>query len=74
MPPTISSKSVLDEVSDHRHCAVRCIGDYAVTAIRKSFELNDVRTQRRRDIRLALDGMNWIVFPTQHQSRTLDAT
>jgi hypothetical protein len=67
-------QSALDEISDHRHGSVRCIGDHAVPAIRKPFELNEVRTQRRRDIRLAVDGMNWIVFPAHHQSRTLDAT
>jgi len=66
-------QSVLDETSDHRHGAFRCIRDYAVPAIRKPFELNELRWQRRRDVSLALDRMNRIVVPAHHQSGTLDA-
>jgi hypothetical protein len=66
-------RSVLNELSDHRHGAFRGIGDYGVPAIRKSFELNEVPRQRRCDISLALNRVYRIVLPTQHQSRTPDA-
>ncbi len=40
-------QSLLDEVSDDRHVAFRCIGDCRQ---RKPFELNEVRRQRRNDV------------------------
>src|SRR5262249_32728855 len=66
-------KLVLDEFSDQRHGAFRCIGDYGVPAIREPFELNEARRQRRCNISLALDWMHRIVFAAQHEGRTLNA-
>jgi hypothetical protein len=42
-------QSLLNEVSDYRHGgAFRCFGD--LPAIRKPFELNEIRRQRRNDV------------------------
>jgi hypothetical protein len=71
---TISSKKLmLDEISDYRHRAFGCIGDYGVPAVRKSFELNEVRRQSRCNIGLALDRMHRIVLAAQHEGRALNA-
>ena len=40
-------QSLLDEVSDYRHGAFRCIGDCRQ---RNPFELNEVRRQRCNDV------------------------
>jgi hypothetical protein len=41
-------QSLLNEVSDYCHGAFKCFGD--LPAIRKPFELNEIRRQRRNDV------------------------
>src|ERR1700694_1310621 len=64
---------MLDEVPDHRHRAFGGVGDYGVPAIGKSLELHQMRRERCRNIRLALDRVNRIVLSAEHEGRTLDA-
>ena len=64
---------MLEEVPDYRHGLFRCIGDHRVSAIRKSFELHEMRRQRGCDIRLAFDRVDRIVFAAEHEDRTPDA-
>src|SRR5258706_3142493 len=48
-------------------------GMTGVPAIFKSFELHEMRRQRRCDIRLALDRVDRIVFAAEDERRTADA-
>src|ERR1700737_2774693 len=62
-----------DEVPDHRDGAFRRIGDHGVPAIRKSFELHEMRRDRRRNVSLAFYRYHRIVLTSEHEGRALDA-
>jgi hypothetical protein len=51
--------SVDDEVSDHRHGTLRCIGEHAVPTPRKPLETNQMRREGHGDIHLTFDGGQW---------------
>jgi hypothetical protein len=67
------SLSMRDEVPDHRDGAFRRIRDHGVPAIRKSFELHEMRRERRRNVRLTFDRYHRIVLASEHEGRALDA-
>ena len=52
-----------DEVPDHGHGALGCIDEHGVPTPRKALEPDQMRRQRRGDIRLALDRRHGVFLP-----------
>ena len=52
---------------------LRCIGEHPVPTPRKPLETNQMRREGRRDIHLTFYWGHGILFPAQHEGRTLHA-
>src|SRR6266852_3598659 len=67
-------EKIADDGKRHRcHGMLRCIGEHSVPTPRKPLETNQMRREGRRDIHLTFYWGHGILFPAQHEGRTLHA-